>query len=154
MPDFEQTLRIHSTADAVYEFIKDVRNMPRYLPTTSKANAEGADRVRVEGDVRGRHYDSSGYLRRVDDRNRIEWGSDEGDYKGWIEARDRDNDQADVTVHLRFDDATWSDEMRDAREADIRSGLSAALKSIQQQLEGTGGKVESPRASDSRRSSR
>jgi uncharacterized membrane protein len=152
MPDFEQTLRIRSTADDVYDFIADVKNMPRYLPTTSRAESRGQnDRVRVEGDVHGRHYDSEGFLRRVDDRNRIEWGSDEGDYRGWIEARDREDDQSDVTVHLHFDDASWSEEMRAARETDIRSALSAALRSIQQQLEGTGGKVEPPQASDERR---
>jgi hypothetical protein len=80
MPDFEQTLRMHSSADAVFDFIADVRNMSRDLPTTTNAESLGQDRVRVEGDVHGRHYDSDGYLRRVDDRNRIEWGADEGDY--------------------------------------------------------------------------
>lgn len=148
MPDFEQTLRMHSSADAVFDYIADVRNMARYLPTTTHAESRGADRVRVEGDVHGRHYDSDGYLRRVDDRNRIEWGADEGDYSGWIEARDRDDFQADVTVHLHFDDSTWNEELRDAREADIRRGLSAALRSIQQQVEGRGGKVEPPQARD------
>lgn len=148
MPDFEQTLRMHSSADTVFDFIADVRNMARYLPTTTNAESRGQDRVRVEGDVNGRHYDSSGYLRRVDDRNRLEWGSDEGDYAGWIEARDRDDFQADVTVHLHFDDRTWTDELRDAREADIRRGLSAALRAIQQQVEGRGGTREAKPARD------
>jgi uncharacterized membrane protein len=106
MPDFEQTLRIRSSADQVYDFISDVRNMPRYLPTTKHAESRGQGRVRVEGDVHGRHYDSEGFLRRMDDRNRIEWGSDEGDYKGWIEARDRGDEQVDVSVHLSFDDSS------------------------------------------------
>jgi hypothetical protein len=143
MPDFEQTLRMHSVADAVFAFITDVRNMARYLPTTTRAESLGSDRVRVEGDVKGHHYDSDGYLRRVDDRHRIEWGSDEGDYHGWIEAKDRDDFQSDVTVHLHFDDATWTEELREAREADIRRGLSAALQAIQQHLEGRSGKAES-----------
>lgn len=151
MPEFEQSLRIRSSADHVYEFIADVRNMPQYLPTTSRAEAHGSGRVRVEGDVHGRHYDSEGFLRRVDDRNRIEWGSDAGDYAGWIEARDRGGDQVDVVVHLSFDDARWDADLADAREADIRRALSAALRSIQQQLEGTGGKVEPSQATDERR---
>ncbi len=151
MPDFEQTLRLRSSAHLVYDFIADVRNMPRYLPTTRHAESRGDGRVRVEGDVHGRHYDSEGFLRRMADRNRIEWGADEGDYRGWIEARDRGDDQVDVIVHLSFDDATWDDELRDAREADIRRALSAALRSIQQQLEGTGDKVEPSQATEQRR---
>lgn len=151
MPDFEQSLRIRSSAEQVFEFIADVRNMPRYLPTTSQASARSEGRVRVEGDVHGRHYDSEGYLRRVADRNRIEWGADEGDYQAWIEARDRGDEHVDVIVHLRFDDATWNEELREAREADIRRALAAALRSIQQQLEGTGGKVEPTQATEQKR---
>jgi uncharacterized membrane protein len=152
MPDFEQSLRIQSSAEQVYEFIADVSNMPQYLPTTQHAESRGDSRVRVEGQVHGRHYDSEGFLRRTADRNRIDWGADEGDYRGWIEARDRGAAQVDVIVHLWFDDAAWDEETKDAREADVRRALSAALRSIQQRLEGTGGKVEPRQATDERRS--
>jgi uncharacterized membrane protein len=139
MPDFEHSITLRATAEDVYDFVADVRNMPRYLPTTKHAESQGRDRVRVQGEVQPpgqemHRYDADGYVRRLADRNRLEWGADEGHYSGWLEARDRGEAECEVKVHLS---------MREAPPGDrVQEGLVAALESIRRHMEGEGGKVE------------
>lgn len=135
MPDFTQSRKMNVSADRVYEFISDVRNMPAYLPTTRHADSDGPGRVRVEGEVKGRTYNSDGYLRRVDDRHRVEWGSDEGDYSGFLEAREGE-DTTEVTVHLHFGDDAWKSRGAEGPRADeVRRGIEKALLAIEQCLD-------------------
>ena len=149
MPEFEHSLTMRASADQVFDFIADVRNMPRYLPTTKSAQPQGDDRVRLPGEARGHRYDADGWVRRLADRNRLEWGADEGYYSGWLEAREDGDGQTRVTVHLRIDGAPPGAGEHYAPPERVREGLEAGLRSIQQQVEGTGGKVEPSAATDS-----
>lgn len=134
MPDFSHARTMRVAAEDVYDFIADVRNMATYLPTTRKADTDGPGRVRVQGEVKGRRYDSDGFLRRIDDRNRIEWGADEGDYSGWMEARRR-GEGTEVTVHLHFSDDAWQRRGSDGPNADeVQRNLEAALIAIEQSV--------------------
>jgi uncharacterized protein YndB with AHSA1/START domain len=134
MPDFSHTRVMRVPAEDVYDYIADVRNMSTYLPTTKKADTDGPGRVRVQGEVKGRRYDSDGYLRRIDDRNRIEWGADEGDYSGWMEARRR-GEATEVSVHLHFDDEAWQRRGSDGpRAEEVQRGLESALAAIEQSI--------------------
>lgn len=148
MPEFEHSMMVRASADQVFDFVADVHNMPQYLPTTKHAEPQGHDRVRVQGEVQPpgqpmRRYDADGYVRRLADRNRLEWGADEGYYSGWLEARDRGEGRTEVKVHLSLRGAPPGAEEGQAPPPEkVQEGLVAALESIQRQLEGRGGKVE------------
>ena len=76
----------------------------------------------------------------------MEWGSDgENRYAGWLEI-DGVDDECEVTVHLNFQPKPEQGERMDAQTGDrdktIQEGLIAALASIRNAVEGTGGKVE------------
>ena len=134
MPDFSHARTMRVPAEDVYDYIADVRNMATYLPTTRKADTDGPGRVRVQGEVKGRRYESDGFLRRIDDRNRIEWGADEGDYSGWMEARRR-GEGTEVTVHLHFDDGAWQQRGSDGpRAEEVQRSLEAALIAIEKSV--------------------
>lgn len=143
MAEFEHSMTMRASADQVFDFVADVGNMPKYLPTTKSAQPQGEDRVRVQGEAQGHTYDSDGYVRRVPDRQRLEWGADEGYYSGWLEANDRGQGQTEVKVHISLRGTPPGADPKDAPPPDkIQEGLVAALESIQRQLEGQGGKVE------------
>ena len=45
-------------ADVVTDFVADIKNMPKYMPTTKKAEDAGENRVRVAGGGDGFEYDT------------------------------------------------------------------------------------------------
>lgn len=145
---YEESRSIHASAEQVFAFVSDVRNLPRYLPTTTWAEPQGEERVRLAGEVEGKAYEDDGYLRADERAMRMEWGADEHHYKGEMEVRPAGTNMADVTVRLMF-----RERPQDGRasggpsDADIREGLRKALESIENQVTGTGGKEEVSAAS-------
>lgn len=139
--EFEERIIIHAAPDAVFDFVADVRNMPRYLPTARRAEPQQGDRVRIQGQAAGHPYDADGFLRVHHQRRRLEWGADEHSYAGHLEVRPH-GDAAEVTVHLAFRSYPHSDQHQGPSDADIREGLRKALRSIDNLLTGTGGKEE------------
>ena len=147
MPEYEHTQTIHASPDEVFAFVSDVRNLPRYLPTTKGAEPQGEGRVR--GEANGHPYDSDGYFRVDEAARRLEWGADEeGKYSGWLTVSGEESASL-VTVHLSFGPATDLPERIEENspgERPIQQGLEASLASIQNLVEGQGGKVEPPAA--------
>ena len=124
-------------ADAVYDFVADISNMPKYMPTTKKAENVGDERVRVQGGGDGFQYDSEGYLRRNEDSGDLEWGADEGTYNGSMSV-DAKDDGSEVTIKLVFK----GDKYDQIPSEHVNEGLRTALESIKNHVEGTGGKVK------------
>lgn len=140
--EFEERIIIHAAPEAVFDFVADVRNMPRYLPTTRQAEPQQGDRVRVQGEVAGHRYDADGFLRIHRQRHRLEWGADEHFYTGHLDVRPHGDDATEVTAHLTFKGYPHSDQHEGPSDADIREGLRKALRSIENLVTGTGGKEE------------
>jgi ribosome-associated toxin RatA of RatAB toxin-antitoxin module len=141
MPEYERSLQVQADPDVIFEFVSDVRNLPRYLPTTQHAEPQGPDRVHVEGEAHHHHFDADGFLRTDRARHRLEWGADEGYYSGWLQIRPREGG-SEVTVHLRFDSMPGAQSGVQPSDADIVEGLEKGLRSIRNQIEGRGGKEE------------
>eukprot|EP00012_Vannella_robusta_P004249 CAMPEP_0206186746 /NCGR_PEP_ID=MMETSP0166-20121206/2581_1 /ASSEMBLY_ACC=CAM_ASM_000260 /TAXON_ID=95228 /ORGANISM="Vannella robusta, Strain DIVA3 518/3/11/1/6" /LENGTH=144 /DNA_ID=CAMNT_0053602179 /DNA_START=27 /DNA_END=461 /DNA_ORIENTATION=- len=136
----ESSLVVEASPDEVYKFVSDIKNMPKYMPTTKCAEKAGKERVHVAGEGDGFQYDTEGYLRRNNsDEGRLEWGSDEHAYKGWMKVEPHKGGSK-VTIHLTFKEGEY-DEIPCKH---VTEGLEAGLKSIKQQTEGTGGKVKPP----------
>ena len=140
MPDFEQSLRMQAPPDQVLAYVSDIRNLPRYVPTTHGAQSQGEGRVHVQGEAQGHSYDADGYLRRRDDG--LEWGADEGTYNGWLRVKP-DGEGSQVTVGISLRDQPPGAGKGDAPGEDqINEGLAKGLESIRNQLQGEGGKEE------------
>lgn len=133
--EFEASKYVNAKSDVVYDFVADISNMPKYMPTTKKAEKAGEDRVRVQGGGDGFQYDSDGYLRRNSSSNRLEWGADEGHYNGWMDVSEQ-GEGANVTIHLTFKN------QEGIPSEHVNEGLETALASIKNEVEGTGGKVK------------
>lgn len=147
MSEYEQSIMINAPRQQIETFVADVKNLPKYLPTTKQAMPEPGERVRVQGDAHGHHYDSDGYFHMDQKRHRMEWGSDgEEKYRGWLAFQDQDGDKATrLTVHLTFEP---NPQMKQAlsqptgsQDETIRRELEDSLKSIKNIIEGRGGKL-------------
>ena len=140
MPDYERSLTMRARPDDVLAFVSDIRNMPRYMPTTKQAEDAGPERVHVAGEANGHPYDAEGYLRRKD--GGLEWGADEGGYSGWLKVRP-EGDSTAVTIGISLRGVPpGADPAQTPSDDDINEGLRKGLESIKNQVEGTGGKVE------------
>ena len=143
--DYSETLTVDAPAGEVFDFIADVRNMPKYLPTTKQAEDAGPERVHVEGKAQGHEYKSDGYLRADREALRMEWGADEGYYKGSMELDEQGGGKTQITVriglHGKPPNAPEGDE-NSPDPADVQEGLRKGLESIKNHVEGRGGKVE------------
>ena len=140
--DFQQSLSMEASPDAIYDFVADIRNFPKYMPTTKSAEPQGEGRVRVQGEAHGHAYDGDGYLRRNAENNRMEWGADEGYYNGWLEAVP-EGDGSKVTVQISFRGAPPGSDPDDAPPpAEVDDALMKALESIRNYVQGEGGKVK------------
>lgn len=140
--EYKESLTVSASVDQVFDFISDIGNLPKYLPTTKGAQSQGENRVRVQGEADGHRYDSDGYLRCDRDARRMEWGADEGYYSGWMQLEER-SEQTEVTVSISLrGKPPGAPEGSGPTPDEVREGLRASLASIQNQVEGDGGKVE------------
>lgn len=144
MAEYEQSLMMKAPPMRVLDFIADVKNLPKYLPTTKSAQPQGEERVRVQGEAHEHPYDSDGYLRCDRQAMRLEWGADEGYYSGAMQVReDGGPGSSIVTVQLSMRGSPPG--ARDGEgpsDEEINEALVKSLRSIRNHLEGTGGKEE------------
>lgn len=146
--DFEQSTIVNADADAIFEFLSDVRNVPQYLPTVKNAEPQQGDRIRTQGQAGDHPYDSDGHFRVDQQARRLEWGSDgENDYRGWMEVQSQ-GAQSQVKVHIHFaPPAQMAQKMAERSpdhsfESAMNEGIGKTLESIKRICEGTGGKQE------------
>lgn len=148
MSHYESKTIVKADADAIFAYVKDPENMPKYLPTVHGAHDQGAGRVEVEGEAAGHDYKSDGWFK-VDDASRsMSWGSDgENKYSGRLDVRPHE-DHSHLSVQLDFETKDEQEkelaEQSGSQDETIQKSLDAALDSIKGIMEGTGGKVPTP----------
>ncbi len=151
--EFEKSTRVQASPDQVFAFVSDVRNLPKYLPTTKSAQPQEGERVQLQGEANGHRYEGDGRFKQDQAGKRLEWGSDfEFDYSGWLEVKPDGDGASQVTVHLHFGPSPQQSANvpvpgEGPDEGQIQEGLDKALQSIQNQVEGKGGKEEPSAAS-------
>ncbi len=143
MAEYEHQMTISAPPDAIFDFVADVSNLPKYLPTTKSAQPQGQGRVRVQGQAGENQYDSDGYLRADRDAYRLEWGADEQYYSGFMQIQSTGDSSSDVTVHISLRGTPPGADPGDKPPDEaIQEGLVTALESIQNHVTGQGGKVK------------
>jgi len=147
--EFEQSITVSASADSIFEFISDVKNVPQYLPTVKSAQPQAGERIRTQGQAGDRSYDSDGHFRVDKQAHRLEWGSDgENDYKGWLEVQGNGESQSQVKVHIHYAPKPEIMQRMVERSPDhsfesvMKEGISKTLESIKRICEGKGGKEE------------
>ncbi len=147
MAEYTDRIDVAAPADAVFKFVSDIGNLPKYLPTVHGAHAQNGERVAVDGAANGHDYHSDGWFKVDESARTMTWGSDgENDYSGRMTVSG-DPKAATVECALRFSPKPDIKEAMDKNQggpsAAMTDGLRASLQSIKQICEGTGGKEPS-----------
>jgi uncharacterized protein YndB with AHSA1/START domain len=156
--EYEQSQAINAPPEEVFAWLKDVGNLPKYLPPVVDSSVEGPSaegvpgrRIRTTLEYPGEGvatFDAVGYLG-VDERERrMEWGAEEGrDYSGWLAVANHGEGGSEVVVHLSFGERSARPDIEESSPEGsdpLAEGISATLESIRRQIEEGSGKVEAP----------
>lgn len=144
MPEYTDRIDVAAAPEAVFRFVSDIKNLPKYLPTVHQAHPQPHERVEVDGKANGHAYASEGWFKVDQAARTMTWGSDgANDYSGRM-AVSGDGGASKVECSLRF---TPTDAIKDSMDkhqggpsAAMTDGLRASLASIKDICEGTGGK--------------
>lgn len=121
MADFEQTQTVDASAEDVFTYLADVRNLPRYFPHMTDARPTGGEDVEVAARVDGDEHRSHAWFRADEQAQRIMWGSENDDgYEGWLTIEgDGALPPTRLVLHLHTPDAMPADRI----DEDLRRSL-------------------------------
>ena len=143
--EYQRSRRIQAAPDDVFSFVSDIRNVSTYVPTVESAEAAAEGRVRVRSIVDGTTYEDEGWFHVDHNQRGLEWRVDENNYSGWMTVTGADDGATEVVVHLSLTPKV-SDSGRpltgesSAEPDPVEASLEAAMDSLRNLLEGTGGK--------------
>ena len=127
---------VEAPAGALFEFVAEVGNLPRYFEQMTAAEPAGDEAVRVTAQVDGREREGEAWFRVDRVARRVEWGSEgPNDYHGWLDVTDEGGGRSTVAVHV-------STERVEDRPDEINQGLDRTLGNVKRL-------VEEPGAADS-----
>jgi hypothetical protein len=123
MTTYTHTAEAHVAADALFGFLADPRNLPRYFPQMTAAEPEGGETVHVEADVHGEHVESDAWLHSDTAGRRLEWGAQgPDDYHGELQVDEVDGEHSRVTISLHS--------VREAEGGEVQQGLEQAMSAL------------------------
>jgi uncharacterized protein YndB with AHSA1/START domain len=147
MATYEQSQAMDAPPEAVFAFLQDPANLPKYLPPIHNAEVDRPEHIELDGQgPDGEQFHNEGHFKVDVDARRMEWGADVGHaYSGWLQvAEDGGPDRSEVTVHLEFGPRSPEPEMQERTPDDVdpaEEALGATLEAIRRQVEGDGGQA-------------
>lgn len=88
MTTLEHSIHVDADSAAVYAYVSDVANLPKYFDSITEAQLTGAgEEVHVVAVVPdGTRHEGTAWFRRDDSSQKIEWGSEgSSGYHGWLD---------------------------------------------------------------------
>ena len=87
MASHERTMSISASATALFDYLSEVRNLPKYFPRMISAEPGDGEAVQTSGRMPdGRTVEGEAWFRVSETAQRIEWGSEgPSEYHGWLE---------------------------------------------------------------------
>jgi uncharacterized membrane protein len=121
MAEYQARIDLDANADAVFDYLSDVANLPRYFDRMTSAERGDGEEVRVTADIGGRSEEGKAWFR-VDQQDRtLSWGSEgPNDYHGRLAVTERGLGTT-VAVTLSTERAEGSD---------IQAGLERTLRNV------------------------
>ena len=141
MPDFKDSIEVNASKQEIVDYVSNVENMSDYLPTVKEASMETEDRVHMRVNINGEDHEDTGFFRVVGD-DRLEWGSEDHDYKGAM-IFSGSGDTTNVSIELHINPPPALDKAMDENSggewpSKIQSGITNALRAIKTQVEASG----------------
>jgi uncharacterized membrane protein len=100
MGDYQHSQHVSAPAGQLFDFLSDIRNLPRYFTAMTSAEPADGQSVRVVADLQGTTRDGQAWFTVDRDSQRLEWGSEgPDDYHGHLDVTG-DATISSVTVFL------------------------------------------------------
>ena len=101
MADFSGTTTVHAPEKALFDFLSDVRNLPRYFARMTSAEPGEGNEVHTTATLDdGTKVEGDAWFRVDEGARQIAWGAEgENDYHGTLEVRGAEVG-SEVEVHL------------------------------------------------------
>jgi ribosome-associated toxin RatA of RatAB toxin-antitoxin module len=107
--EHESTTTIPVSPDRLYHAIAEVGNLTRFIPSLKSVKRADSEHLDVTAEYEGHEEHGRAWFRTDDEARRVEWGSDEHPYSGWMQV-DPDGEDSKLTLHLNTPHA---DEIRE-----------------------------------------
>ena len=106
MPDYQRTARVKASADALFDYLADIRNLPKYFNRMTSAESAGKDEVKVTASVHGKEQEGKANFHVDKAARKLKWSSEgANDYHGELEVTAQgDNSQVAVKLHTKRTD--------------------------------------------------
>jgi uncharacterized membrane protein len=126
MGDYEQSRNVNAPAQTLFDYLADVRNMPRYFSSMTSAEPAEGEAVQVTAVVDGKEREGEAWLKVDRDHMHLDWGSEgPNNYHGRLDVTS-DDAASRVSVALH------TDNVEDQR---IDQGLTETLDEVQRLVE-------------------
>jgi hypothetical protein len=130
MTTYTHTADAEVSADGLFRYLAEPRNLPRYFPSMTAAEPEGGETVHVEADVHGEHVEGDAWVRVHEDEHRLEWGAEgPDDYHGELSVAELAAGRSRITVSLHSVREAAADEVQRGLEETVASLVRAARES-------------------------
>ncbi len=97
--EHEHTQYIAARPEQVFAILGDVSKLPEFVPQMTRATLGDGGSVTVDARYEGHSQHGEGWFRADAERRRVEWGSNDSDYHGWMQV-DGDGDGSRLTLFL------------------------------------------------------
>lgn len=132
MGDYSRSITVGVAPDRVFDYLSDIRNLPRYMPRLTSAEPTEGDTVRVTAQIAPEgepehEVENEAWMRVREAGRTIEWGSTgPNDYRGELDV-DGGSDAGTSTLTVRLHTERDDD--------DIDAGLDEALTGLREAVE-------------------
>lgn len=130
MPDFSRTSTISASPDALFDFLSDVHNLPRYFSRMTSAEPAEGEAVHTTASVNGQDVEGEAWFRVSSSDRTLQWGSEgPSNYSGRLSVAEAGPSSSNLTVSLH------TERVQDDSDGEIASGLEETLANVQRLVE-------------------
>ncbi len=103
MSSYQGTTPVSADAKSVFDFVTNLENLPKYVPTVAAADTGCGDVIHMSGACPHGAYRGVGGFHTDEEHLRMHWDSRANlNYRGWLQVFDK-GDHSEVIIHLEFD---------------------------------------------------
>lgn len=129
MTDYHREIDIEVSADQAFAFVSNIANLPRFVPTTRKADVEHGH-IHIDGVAGGRPYHDDGQIYVDADQRVMRWGSGASAYRGELSVSEGGAHTSRVAINLHFRDG--DSHVPDAQQ--IEQSLDESMQRLREEL--------------------
>src|SRR4051812_23764719 len=103
MPDYQRSAKVQASVDALFDYLSDISNLPKYFNRMTSARPAGPDEVYATASVNGKEEEGKANFHVDKAAKKLQWSSEgANDYHGELEVTGQGNtSQVAVKLHTR-----------------------------------------------------